>query len=90
MSHPPELGSFSRNFGNIANKAKGSPSAKPNPPIPTVNCHAPESAVREPANKDPNIGPQENETIARVRAKNIPTNPPTDSLLVEDAAHEEG
>ena len=92
FSQPPELGSFSRNFGNIANKAKGSPSAKPKPPIPTVNCQAPESAVREPANKDPKIGPvQENETIARVRAmKNIPANPPTDSLLVEDAAHEDG
>tara|TARA_B100001057_G_C22668375_1_gene878801 strand:- start:3 stop:311 length:309 start_codon:yes stop_codon:yes gene_type:complete len=60
--------------------------------MPTVNCHAPESAVSEPANKDPKIGPvQEKETIARVSAmKNIPTIPPVDSLFVEDAAHEDG
>src|SRR5690606_23351381 len=83
FSQPPDFGRAFIILGNMANKAKGKPSARPNPPIPAVNCHAPPSAVNEPANKEPKMGPvHENETKARVSAiKNTPKSPPTLSPL---------
>ncbi|CAI8364989.1 MAG: Uncharacterised protein [Flavobacterium sp. SCGC AAA160-P02] len=77
-SHPPDLGIECIQLGNDANKAKGRAKANPKPDIPTLNCIAPPSDVKEPANKDPKIGPvHENETMARVNAiKKIPINPP--------------
>ena len=79
FNQPPELGIDFSQFGNKANKVKGSAKAIPKPVIPALNCIAPPFAVKEPANRDPKIGPvQENETIARVKAiKKIPINPPT-------------
>ena len=81
FSQPPDFGSLLRTFGNMANKAKGNPRARPKPPIPAVNSHAPESPESEPANRVPRIGPvQEKETIANVNAiKKIPMNPVLDS-----------
>ena len=78
FSQPPDFGKAFNILGNIANNANGKPKAKPKPPIPAVNCQAPPSAVKEPANSDPNIGPvQENDTKASVNAiKNIPKIPP--------------
>ena len=92
FSQPPDFGSLLRTFGNMANKAKGNPRAKPKPLIPAVNSHAPESPESEPANKVPKIGPvQEKETIANVNAiKKIPTNPVLDSWLVDLLVQEEG
>ena len=77
----PDFGSLLRTFGNMANKAKGKPRAKPKPPIPAVNSHAPESPESEPANKVPKIGRvQEKDTIASGNAiKKIPINPVLDS-----------
>ncbi len=74
FSHPPLLGKDCNQFGNMANNAKGSARPKPNPPIPKLNCIAPPSFVNAPANKEPRMGPvQENETMAKVKAiKNIP------------------
>ena len=79
FSHPPELGKDFNQLGNKANKAKGSAKANPKPVIPALSCMAPPSAVKEPASKEPKIGPvQEKETIAKVRAiKKIPIKPPT-------------
>ena len=79
FNQPPELGIDFSQFGNKANKVKGSAKAIPKPVIPALNCMAPPSEVKEPANRDPKIGPvQENETIAKVKAiKKIPINPPT-------------
>ena len=72
--HPPDLGIDLSKLGKNANKPKGRAKANPNPAIPTVNWSAPPSAVREPANSDPKIGPvQEKDTMAKVSAiKNIP------------------
>ena len=92
FNHPPDYGNDSSIFGNIANNANGSPSASPNPPIPTVNSQAAESLEIDPASSDPNIGPvQEKDTIANVRAiKNIPIIPPADSLLADLSTQDEG
>ena len=80
FSHPPDFGKEFNQLGNSANNAKGSAKANPKPVIPAVNCIAPPSEDKEPANKEPKIGPvQENETIARVNAiKKMPTIPPTE------------
>lgn len=69
-------------FGNKAKSAKGKASANPNPVIPNVSCIAPPSEVKLPANKEPKIGPvQENETIAKVSAmKKIPIPPFNEEL----------
>ena len=79
FNQSPELGIDFNQFGNKANKVKGSAKAIPKPVIPALNCIAPPFAVKEPANKEPKIGPvQEYDTIARVSAiKKIPINPPT-------------
>ena len=92
FSQPPDLGNALSKFGNIANKAKGRPRASPKPPIPAVSCHAPPSAVREPAKRDPSIGPvHEKETIDKVRAmKKIPRKPPIPSPLVVELVHFDG
>ena len=84
FNHPPDFGRAFIIFGNIANKAKGNPKDTPNPAIPAVSCHAPPSAVKEPASNDPKIGPvHENETIAKVNAiKKMPIIPPAFSPLV--------
>src|SRR6056300_576877 len=76
---PPDLGRAFKAFGKSANSTKGSPKATPKPNIPMLNCIAPPSAVKEPANRDPKIGPvQEKETIASVSAiKKIPSPPRT-------------
>ena len=69
LSHPPDFGSALSMFGNVANKAKGRPKARPNPPIPAVSCRAPPSEESEPAKRDPRIGPvHENDTIESVSA----------------------
>ena len=64
-------------MGNNAKSPKGKPKATPKPNIPALSCIAPPSAVNEPANKVPKIGPvQEKETIAKVSAmKKIPIPP---------------
>jgi len=92
FSHPPELGKDFKKFGNIAKRVNGRPSAKPNPAIPDVNCQAPPVEDKEPASKDPSIGPvQEKDTIERVSAmKNTPKIPPKPSPLVEKLVHHAG
>ena len=92
MSQPPDLGRAFSMFGNIANNAKGSPSATPNPAIPEVNCQAPPSEDREPASKDPRIGPvHEKDTIDKVNAiKKTPRIPPIPSPLVVELVHAAG
>ena len=72
FNHPPDLGNEFNQLGNKANKANGNASARPKPPIPTVNCTAP--PVNDPTNNEPKIGPvQEKETMANVSAiKKIP------------------
>ena len=84
FSQPPDFGSELSIFGNIANSAKGKPKANPKPPIPAVNCHAPPSAVNEPASKEPSIGPvHEKDTMASVSAmKKTPKTPPIFSPLL--------
>lgn len=74
--HPPHRGMRCNQLGNIANNANGKASAKPNPPMPAVNCHAPLFEDKEPTSKDPSIGPvQEKESITIANAmKNIPPN----------------
>ena len=86
------ISEIAETLSNIANNAKGSPSASPNPPIPAVSSHAAESLEIDPARSDPNIGPvQEKDTIANVRAmKNIPIIPPADSLLVDLSTQDVG
>ena len=78
--HPPDFGNAFNQLGNNANRAKGKARASPKPVIPAVNCVAPPSAVNEPANNEPKIGPvQEKETIAKVKAiKKMPIKPPTE------------
>ena len=80
FNQPPDFGKEFNQFGNNANSAKGKAKAKPKPVIPAVNCVAPPSEVKEPANKEPRIGPvQEKETIAKVNAiKKMPIIPPTE------------
>ena len=70
--HPPDFGNDCSQLGNMANNAKGRPSAKPKPAAPAVSGHAPWSTT--PTSNVPRIGPvQEKETIASVAAiKNIP------------------
>ena len=66
FNQPPDFGSEFNHFGNIANKVNGNANAKPKPDIPIVNCIAPPSLVKDPANREPRIGPvQENDTIAK-------------------------
>ena len=79
-------------FGNIANNAKGNPSATPKPAIPAVSCQAPPSAEREPASNDPRIGPvQEKDTIDKVNAmKKTPKIPPIPSPLLVEFVQEDG
>ena len=79
FNQPPELGIDFNQFGNKANKVKGSAKAIPKPVIPALNCMAPPLAVQPPANSDCHKGPlHENATVARGRAiKKIPMNPPT-------------
>ena len=78
FNHPPDFGNEFNQLGNMANNANGKANASPNPPIPAVNCIAPPSEVKDPANKEPKIGPvHEKDTIARVRAmKKTPMIPP--------------
>ena len=82
FSHPPDFGRDCNQFGNIANKVKGSASAKPKPASPAVNGHEPCAAV--PASNEPRMGPvHEKETIASVKAiKNIPTTSRPERALV--------
>ena len=82
--HPPDFGSDFNAVGNTANKANGTPSAKPKPIIAELNCKAtadPEPEALSPvlANAAPKTGPvQEKDTRAKVNAiKNIPNTPPT-------------
>lgn len=79
LSHPPDFGKDSNQLGKAANKAKGKANANPKPPIPNDNCIAPPSDDKEPANKEPKIGPvHEKETKESVSAiKKIPRIPPT-------------
>ena len=81
--HPPDFGSDFNQVGNTANKANGTPRAKPKPIIAELNCKAtadPEPEAERPvlANAAPKTGPvQENETRAKVNAiKNMPSTPP--------------
>src|SRR5690606_7926429 len=79
FNQPPDFGRAFIIFGNMANNAKGNPSASPKPPMPAVNCQAPPSVVSDPANSEPSIGPvQEKDTNAKVNAiKKMPKTPPT-------------
>ena len=74
FNQPPDFGNELSQLGNSANKAKGIANAKPNPPIPNVSCIAPPSEAKDPASKDPKIGPvHEKDTNAKVSAmKKIP------------------
>ena len=89
---PPDFGSLFNKPGNAANKPKGKANANPNPPIPTVNCIAPDDEDIVPAKREPNIGPvQEKDTNARVRAmKNIPIIPPAPSAELALLVHDSG
>ena len=80
FNHPPDFGREFNQLGNSANNANGKASANPKPLIPAVSCIAPPSEVKEPASKEPKIGPvQEKETIANVNAiKKMPIIPPTE------------
>ena len=77
------MGIECNHLGNMANNAKGNAKANPNPPIPKVSCMAPPFVAKEPASREPKIGPvQENETNAKVKAiKKIPKIFPTPALL---------
>lgn len=88
----PDRGSFCIMEGKAANRPKGRANANPNPDIPAVNCMAPPSELKDPASKDPRIGPvQEKETRANVSAiKNIPNIPPNPSALLTLLDHDEG
>ena len=92
LSHPPDFGRAFSMFGNIANNAKGNPSATPKPAIPAVSCQAPPSAEREPASKEPRIGPvHEKDTIDKVNAiKKTPKIPPIPSPLLVEFVHLDG
>ena len=93
LSHPPDFGKDFSMFGNIAKTANGRPRAMPNPAIPAVSCQAPPTlADREPAKRDPKMGPvHENETIDNVSAiKNTPKTPPMPSPLLVKLVHLEG
>ena len=89
--HPPDLGNLLSNPGKAAKNPNGKARASPNPPMPMVNCIAPDEEESVPASSDPNIGPvHEKETRASVNAiKNIPTIPPAPSaelaLFVQDS-----
>ncbi|CAI8363027.1 MAG: Uncharacterised protein [Bacteroidota bacterium] len=74
-NHPPDLGSLLSMFGKKDRNPNGNANAVPKPSIPAVSCMAPPSAVNEPTNKEPKIGPvHENDTNARVTAmKKMPT-----------------
>ena len=67
--HPPDLGKEFNQLGNIANKAKGNPKARPKPAIATVKGTALPPWFSDPTIKEPSIGPvHEKETIHNVRA----------------------
>src|SRR5690606_25189605 len=57
FNQPPDFGKEFNHFGNIANNVKGKASANPKPDIPSDNCIAPPSDVKELPNKVPKIGP---------------------------------
>src|ERR1700744_5830956 len=71
---PPERGRDCSQLGKRAKRAKGRPSANPNPAMATVSWTAPPFCPRAPTSSVPRMGPvQEKETMARVRAmKKIP------------------
>ena len=73
-NHPPDFGSLLKTLGKNDIKPKGNANAVPKPSIPAVSCVAPPSAVRDPTNSEPKIGPvHEKETKASVNAiKKIP------------------
>src|SRR5690606_17389948 len=87
FNQPPDFGKEFNHFGNIANNVNGKASANPKPDIPSDNCIAPPSDVKELPNKVPKIGPvHENETIAKVNAiKKMPTIPPILLALLSKA-----
>src|SRR5258708_36866636 len=65
----PDLGRVCSQLGKSANKAKGSPKARPNPASTTVNWTGPPLGPRALTTKVPRMGPvQEKETNARARA----------------------
>ena len=76
--HLPDFGKDFNIFGKRANTVKGSAKAIPKPSIPIESCRAPPCEDNDPTNKEPKIGPvQENETKTRVSAiKKIPIKPP--------------
>ncbi len=87
---PPDLGKDCSQLGNMANRAKGRPRARPNPAAPAVKGQAPSTATF--VNKVPRIGPvQENDTIAKVPAmKNMPATFPAPDLAPALLAKPEG
>jgi hypothetical protein len=86
------LGIDFRKLGKRARSPKGSAKANPNPAIPMVNWVAPPSAVKDPTNNDPKMGPvHEKDTIANVNAiKNKPKTPPEEEALSEKFPQELG
>ena len=90
--HPPDLGIDFKTLGKRARSPKGNAKAKPNPAIPKVSWVAPPSAVKDPTNSDPKIGPvHEKDTIANVNAiKNKPKTPPEEEALSERFPQELG
>jgi len=69
FNQPPDFGKAFIKAGKAAKMVNGKAKANPNPPIPAVNCQAPPSEVKDPANREPKIGPvQEKETKAKVNA----------------------
>ena len=90
LSQPPDFGKDCNQPGNIANKAKGKPNAKPKPAAPTVSGHGPASATL--ANNVPSKGPvQEKETIHKVAAiKKIPVKFPSPDFESALFAKDEG
>ena len=76
--HLPDLGRVVSKFGNKAKIVNGKAKATPKPNIPMVNWIAPPWDEIEPTNKEPKIGPvQENDTSTKVNAiKKTPMYPP--------------
>ena len=84
FSHQPDEGNPFSKPGKIAKRANGSPSAIPNPAMPTVRFQAPPPPLEDAlASNPPRIGPvHEKETNASVIAmKKIPINPPRFAFL---------
>ena len=90
--HPPDLGREFNKEGKRAKITKGNAKESPKPAIPKESCIAPPSEEREPAKREPKIGPvQEKETIAKVSAiKKIPIIPPILEALSILVLHEAG